>query len=391
MNLERLYNKALIRILPGKLGIVRKAILREQIRTLRFRGDHINFKGTPELIRPKGLCLGHHVTINSRVTINATAGVMLGDNCIIGDDIKINTVKGPGQYEPVVIAAGNKLKSGLTSRSLLESTLDVSGLSSYDGQIIFVLSTGRSGSKAIANSFDKHPEAIGYHDTFPHIYVWALDYLYQRRSEEKIEHDLRLLYNAADMSLGRVHCQSDQKLAPLVPVLARLFPAAKFIWLVRSADGFLGSSYPRGWFRNSEFKLDPNPEEFFSQKAMPSQFDADHRVNGYLLNEFSKSEWNAITAFERLCWYWTYWNNMIEEHLGELSPSRSIRVNLDDLDSSLDKIYRFAGLENVDVSAERMNSAKYEKINQNQWSDEMRDIYRRYCSSAMNKWFDAKN
>jgi hypothetical protein len=273
----------------------------------------------------------------------------------------------------------------------LENTIDINGLSSYDGQIIFVLSTGRSGSKVIASLFDKHPDAGGYHDTFPHIYVWSQDYLYKRRSEASIEHDLRMLYNATDMSTGRVHCQSDQKLAPLVPILAKIFPASKFIWLVRPAEKFLSSSYPRGWFRNREFNIEPNPEEFFPQKAKPSQFDADHRVNGSLLNEFSKSDWSTITAFERLCWYWTYWNSMIEEYLGELSPDRSICVNLDDLDSSLDKIYRFAGLENVDVSAERMNSAKYEKINQNQWSDEMIDIYRRYCSSAMNKWFDAKN
>lgn len=57
-------------------------------------GDRLQLRGfdgriTVRSMEDAPIVIGHHVLLNSGVTIQATSGVMIGDNCLIGDNCQI--------------------------------------------------------------------------------------------------------------------------------------------------------------------------------------------------------------------------------------------------------------------------------------------------------------
>ena len=167
-----------------------------------------------------------------------------------------------------------------------------------------------------------------------------------------------------------------------------MFPTAKFLWMIRDANTFVNSAYPRGWFANSEFGYnEPHPNEFFKKQVTPSLFDAYHRTNGYRCGSMTEDEWKRMTAFERNCWYWSYWNRMIETHLGQLSNDRWMMIRLSELKNKQEDILSFLNLSKYALQNQRTNKAKYEKLKDEDWNDEMKSIYTKWCMPGMKKWF----
>jgi len=264
--------------------------------------------------------------------------------------------------------------------------MPIKGLSSFDGQLVFILSTGRSGSKAIAKMIDQHKDAECYHDTFTHLNTWSCDYLYDKSKKEVIKNKLLSLYNATSLGQGKIFGQSDQKIAPLVPILTELFPTAKFIWLIRDPYEFVNSGYARGWFDNSEFGYPKNEKEFFKKEVTPSRFDAYHRCSGVKVGAFTEDEWRIMTAFERICWYWSYWNDLIETNLETLPKKLHLKVKLEELQQQKDSILEFVGLPSNSYKAEKVNTAYYRKPDKSQWTLKMNTIFENYCEDRMKKW-----
>ena len=387
---QKIVREIIIRYSPIDIGCKRILLFNKYLKQVRFRGKRIILKKDVRFIRSKGLALGNNIEIKGGGIIDATAGILLGDNCIIDKNIKITTVDRnvvPRQYAPIIIGAGNRVSRDIKSGTILPNQTPCKGLSNYEGQIVFILSTGRSGSKSIAELLNGHPDAECYHDSFPHVYTWCCDLLYGRRSRREIKEKILALYNATAIGKGLVHGQSDQKLAALVPILAEVFPNAKFIWLIRRADSFLNSSYPRGWYDNSEFGYPPNMNEFFSKNATPSEFDAAHRINGFLVGEIEENTWKKMSAFERNCWYWSYWNNLIEKELSLLPGSRSIQLKLHELSSKTKEVQYFLGLPNIEIKTEKVNAARYKKLTRKDWTHEMENIYLQHCEVDMKRWF----
>lgn len=360
------------------------------IDAVRFNGSRNKILRHSKIIRNTGLVLGNDITIQGGGSINATAGILIGDRTTINKNILLSSVNNNGSYGPIIIGSGNVIDSDLKPGSIISNKIQVNGLSKYNGQIVFILSTGRSGSNAIAKLLDQHPDAECFHDSFPHIYSYAADVLYGRRTLEEVKSNMYSLYNSCDVGRFKVHGQSEQKLSALIPILAELFPKAKFIWLIRKADSFINSSYLRGWFANSEFGYpEPNPMEFYPKENTPSLFDARHRVNGFKCGAVSSEEWEAMTAFERNCWYWSYWNQKIETELSKIGADRSIMVRLNELSIKTKEIFEFVGLQKTEeIRQRKTNQAKNKKLTFEQWTKDMHLIYNKWCGQGMAKWFD---
>ena len=142
-------------------------------------------------------------------------------------------------------------------------------------ELIFVLSVGRSGTRSIARQFGS--EGNPY---------------YNRNITIR---DLRSLVEESSLStyvevnhLWRLH----------LPEIVEHFPAAPLWHLVRNGARCVGSWYLRGLFGNGHSKLEPT--------VLP----VDNFVH--------------LSRFEKVCWYWRYWNEHIEEYT-------SMRVRLEDL------------------------------------------------------------
>lgn len=361
----------------------------KSLETVRFKTGSVRLGKQIRVQRPKGLVLGSDISLGDRLRLDATAGIALGDSVEVKEGVNISTFLND-TYAPVIVGSGNTVDGDILPGTIVPSQGVVDGLSTYAGQIVFIVSTGRSGSNAIAKILSSHNEAVCYHDSFPHLYSYSTAKLYDRESAKNIKENLRLLYDFCNMPKSKVHGQSDQKLSALIPELSILFPNAKFLWLLRRADSFVNSAYPRGWFANSEFGYqEPHPREFFKKQALPSAFDAYHRTNGCKCGVMSEIEWRSMTAFERNCWYWTYWNSMIEGHFADLDPNRTMMVRLEELDKRLAEVFSFIGLKKtVQIASKRTNEAKYKTLGRDQWNMEMEHLYEKWCASSMKKWFE---
>ena len=387
--MKRYFKELIIRFLPLDLKFKRNLLYDKYLRNVRFKGTQVIIKRYTKILRSSGLVLGKNVTIEGGGTLDATGGLAIGSNCSIDKNVNFRTIENtyPLKYNPIVIGAGNRVNRDVAPGEIWSNVIACNSLFSYAGQIVFVLSTGRSGSKSIAELLGQHSEIQFYHDSFPHLNTWACDILYNQKSETEITKRISALYNSVDIINSKIHGQSDQKLAPLVPILVKLFPKAKFIWLIRKADSFLSSSYPRGWFANSEFGYAEHKSEFFEKAVTPGAFDAAHRTNGFLAGAFSEIEWKEMTAFERNCWYWGYWNSLIEHNLSQLDSDRWMMIRLNELGGQTDNLLNFLEVDSIQLKSNKVNSATYKKISRAGWTDEMELIYQRHCENGMQKWF----
>jgi len=360
----------------------------EYFKDLRFIGHSVKMTDYSKIVNKHRLCLGNNIEFSDKNFIDASGGLLIGDNCNVNGKIELSTISNEGEFAPSVIGAGNLVDSHVTAGSYIPPRIQVDGLSSFTGEIVFVLSTGRSGSKSIIEILKNSTQVEAYHDCFAHLNSYCSKIVYGHEDHESIVKKLDQLYNATSFSDNRFHVQSDQKLAGLVQELNELFPKCKFIWLIRNASDFLNSAYLRGWYCDTEFGSEsPNPKEFFEKLNTPSEFDAAFRINGYKCGEFSKEEWSKITAWERLCWYWSYWNNKIGNELKEINQERILVLKTEELSSNFKKLSDFLGIENLVIKETKFNSAKQKKLNLSDWTDEMRSIYNNYCGSLMKNMF----
>jgi len=377
----------LIKYWPFKGALKSYCLKKKFISQVRYKGTGIKIHDSISVIRAKGMILGNKVVFEGGNEINATAGLSIGDDVIISKGVSISTVDDDGNYNPVVIGNNNVISSNITAGTIIPNRSKIKSLLDYDGQMVFVVSTGRSGSKAIAQLIDQHQDAQCYHDAFPHLYRYANDLLYSKTSSSETIQRIKTLYSSISCSNTNVIGLSDQKIAPLISVLKQVFPAAKFIWVVRNAEKFINSSYPRGWFANEEFDLEENEKEFLERKAKPSRFDAKHRTNGSLVGAFNVKQWNEVTAFERNCWYWTYWNTLIENQLLNLDKKDWIMVRLNELNEKSADIQKFIGLIPQESSVGNVNSSSYVKPKRENWTSDMDDIFGKQCEALMKRLF----
>ena len=379
--------------LPANSGWRRRWLYAEYIEPLQVKGRNICIEGPLNIIRKKALAVGNDVVIKGNAIIDARAGVMIGDGAVLGKGCKIITVeKEQGRsprFDPVIIGRGASVAGGELAGpgSVIGGTEESKGLFSYPGRLFFVVGTGRSGSKAIADMINAHPEGECLHDAFSHLNVWSCQLLYDKTAAEEVKNKLKLLYSVSDFARKKVHGQSDQKLSVFIPQLHELFPAAKFIWLIRRADLFVNSAYPRGWFRNEEFGYPPHDKEFFPAVATPSLLHATHRPNGFRAGVFSEREWKLMTAFERNCWYWAWWNQRIENDLKKLPDHLWMQVKLEELSAKSKEIQSFIGLPPRVFEVKKVNAAKYKKLTTENWTGPMKQLYRQHCDETMKRWF----
>lgn len=362
-------------------------LYQKYISQVRYKGDGITIKNSISVARPNGMILGHNVKFEGRNKIDATAGILISDNVTIAKNVSINTINENGTYDPVIVGSNNIITTDIGPGTIIPNRDMIDSLLDYKGQMVFVVSTGRSGSKAIAQLISQHKDAQCYHDAYPHFYKYANDLLYNNTSDEVTAEKLKSFYSCVSYKYSDVIGLSDQKIAPIISILKSIFPDSKFIWVIRNAQDFVNSSYPRGWFANEEFDLERNDNEFLEKKANPSLFDAKHRTNGFLVGEYTQEQWNEITAFERNCWYWSYWNNLIEEQLLQFDDQDWMMVKLNELNEKSSEIQKFIGIAPKESSVDKVNKASYVKPTRKSWTGEMNSIYNKHCKKLMNRLF----
>lgn len=247
--------------------------------------------------------------------------------------------------------------------------------------MLFVLSTGRSGSRTISNVLSQSPDMVCTHEPLPRLIEECARYRYGELEAETLAD---LLQESRPSQIdGRRYGESANRLSPAAPVLAATFPEAQFIWLIRDGREFVASGMQRGWYADAK----DTPWERW-------------RLRGDRLGEIADDEWSAWSPFEKVCWLWRRTNEMIRDDLEALGPERFRRVRLEDLEDQIDDVAEFLGIRRVDWAIGRLNARSAEgrvgepsvnkvavRLDPSDWTDEQHETFARQCGELMDQTY----
>ena len=261
----------------------------------------------------------------------------------------------------------------------------ISGKSVFDlgESLFFIVSTGRSGSKSIADTISQHPDAECKHEPKGELIRLSTEYAHGLKDRNQVKQELISLYSGVKNVRTDFYGESDQKLANLIDILHEIFPKAKFIWIMRDARDFVSSAYGRGWFDDREYGY-PTRQDLCVDKIHSAPVYSKFRLNGSnVANEFTPEEWKAASPFERNCWYWTYWNNLIESQFAQLPETQKLQIQVETIRT--DEISDFLGLPKYNLEVLKSNTARHEiAVN---WSTDQEEVFEKRCSAAMKNWY----
>jgi len=148
----------------------------------------------------------------------------------------------------------------------------------------------------------------------------------------------------------------------------------------------------RRWFDDAEFSYpfkvhSPDTADnynFLNEYRVPYSV---YRINGCLCGEMKEEIWKGMNCFERCCWYWSYWNDLIEKQLLEIDRSQWIMIKLHELNLKEKELSDFLGVPVNLESLQVKNKAKYIPLKQDLWSEDQKTVFEKWCGPGLKKWF----
>lgn len=372
-------------------------------RNLTIYSANHNFEGTAlpyditTVDRP--VFIGRNAWIGMNVSI--LPGVSVGEGAIVGMGSVVTRNVAAGDIVGGVPAA--KVKSRDAERyARLEAGKQYGGKNgrllppeeiaryhstpaSLGRNLVFVVSTGRSGTTTMAEMLNKHAEIRAMHEPHLQLVKLSTDYAAGRIDAETTRTLLRRIYGTAGYCDRRVYLESDQKLSNLIPLLAELFPQARFIWLVRRASDVVASTTARGWFSRRDLNLN-------DRENLDHKHHYQHELSAAEAGDMSGAEWDALSLFERNCWYWSYWNRCIQSSLAALPKERSFLVRLEELEARMPDLLKFLGVSQQAVTVEVTNQARsYKPKAASGWSEDEKAAFAKRCAPLDDELYPSGN
>lgn len=343
--------------------------------------------------RDRPVFIGRNVWIGARVTI--APGSRVGDGAIIGIGTTV-----AGEVAPGSTVVGAKCRcvgerdadhyklletseryGAVAGRAWTPNCARGSRLTDVGQKPVFILSSGRSGSEAIARSLNHDSRCSAHHEPHPQLIRISTDVAKQAMSVADAMLELRAIYDARRIQDGQVYFESDQKLFNLVPSLLQLMPEARFVHLIRDGREFVASALHRGWYSPTDLNDTLYSHELDKRWSI-------YRLRGDLLPD-PVTRWAKMDTFERLCWYWGFVNQVIQEALDNLPLDRRALVRLNDLEAGLRRISTLAGLPDSfaePVCSNQAQSGRPAPIES--WTNEQHAQFEYWCGSTMDVFFD---
>jgi hypothetical protein len=243
---------------------------------------------------------------------------------------------------------------------------------------VFILSTGRAGSKFLPGLLNLSTNISAYHEPSPTLEYFS-DYAYHHQQEAAI---LAKMIDAARMESilkdyikDKIYVESNQCLTFFAPALARLFKKSRFVHVVRHPGDFVRSAVRKGWHKN------------------------DTIWESGRLKMADETQWAEMDQIERLAWLWNATNRFIEDFKRTIEKERATFIKLEDLSTNVGvvkELLRFTGGEEIPSDAiEKMQNTKVNELyigpdepanmkkiadfpQYNEWSDELKGKLKRH-------------
>jgi len=192
-------------------------------------------------------------------------------------------------------------------------------------KVIFIISTGRTGTKFLADFFNRFENIEARHEPKPNFLSLGNNYAEGKISsniaQEIIATDRRIVLNELYKMNAKIYIESNNRLFSLIPVLRNTFPNCKFLHIVRDGRDVVRSGMGRGWYE---------PNDFPRIKA------TDFPDDPYF------KEWEKMSRFEKICWWWQKKDSFIYESVR--GKEDSITVKFEDI---FDPDKKYKGIKNI--------------------------------------------
>jgi len=409
------------------IGAMRAAQAAAERNKWQSCGIGVQVSPSAQIVHPRGMAVGHDVVIGDEAIIDAQGGVLIGDGVRIGTRavlLSSSPVSDAGdlaerRLASIEIGAGAILEPRVTVQpgtrigggAVVSAGTVVSGeiapgsivappspvvigqreavkplrprVCPQPDDIAFVLTTGRSGSTALADILNNHPKIQARHEPRMQFIAWSTQFARGEIDMEEMTRRLRVLFlDASAFDSAFVHVESDQKYFNLVNALYAVLPKAKFIWLTRSADAVIASTYARGWYRENE------PGDFFEQQVYWAW--RAYRITGPDTGKVSFDDWVKMDSFEKNAWYWAHVNRTIWEDLAQLPREQWMWVDIDTITARLPGILEFLGVEITEIPEIQSNASSYGRHYSSDWTAAQRQSYERHCGSLMREIYEER-
>jgi hypothetical protein len=247
--------------------------------------------------------------------------------------------------------------------------------------MFFILSTGRSGTMTIAKTLSLIDGCVCLHEPSPELILEASAYHYGKYPKEDL---IRILTDTRKPEInGSIYCESNQNLSLIIPVLAEVFPEARYIWLVRNGLDVVASAFQKQWYSGRSAKNKRYEDCSPLEKAW-----IDGRVEGDRCGEMTPDEWAKLDRFSRCCWYWGYINRVIENDLKTYAHDKYFFLRLEDINEQMPDLIDWMGLKVMKAPAVRQhNIAKRIPYHWTGWNDGEMKSFDKWGGDLMDKYY----
>ena len=343
------------------------------------------------LLRP--VSIGKNVWIGMNVCI--APGSVIGDGAVIGLGAVVSgkiaegaVVVGPkaevvryrnrDRYKTLVDHA---MFGGIDGELIAKSVLASFRKKADQSKVFFIVSTGRSGTTTLSRILDSHTEIDCHHERWPQLIRLSWELAHGEKDEFRIRGELKSLYIDSMTFPNKIYGESDHCLFNMVSMLSQLLPKSKFIWLIRDGRKVVASTVGRGWF-DLELERAARPNRFGT--GDPWFF---YRIQGDKCGSITKEEWDAMTRFQKNCWYWDYVNRTIMRQFNDLEEDRKFILRIEDLHNKLKDLLTFLSVKEEPLAIQRHNIAQHPKYTFEQWAEEEKIWFEKICGDLMNQFY----
>jgi hypothetical protein len=176
---------------------------------------------------------------------------------------------------------------------------------------VFIISTGRSGSKMLASALAKIPAVCALHEPLPHMNVEAFAHWSDSHTDEvvmaRVRQKRRGLIEQVQQN-GFVYVESSHYCTHLVSYLHQLFDA-RFIYLYRNGRNFVRSGLERGWYDRQP--ISARLKTIIRRRLLINVGNSylDHRL---------RPPKELKTSFEKITWLWVEINRIALRELSTI-------------------------------------------------------------------------
>ncbi len=202
---------------------------------------------------------------------------------------------------------------------------------------VFVLSTGRTGTKLLTTILSHDPGLMIAHKPHPELTHYA-NMAYQQDGDGR---NLEYMIDACRYEsirdcylLEKRYVETNNRITYFCHQLAELYPRSKFVHLERDVYAFVASGFSRNWYTYQklfdEGRITPKPG--------------------------SKWDWESLSQVEKITWLWLETNAFIKEFAKKLDPARSFYLSSESLYSSAEDVKSlldFLDIESIDIATIR--------------------------------------